>query len=69
MHVLKGSTKKIKEIKYILIENQFSKMYKNVNFKDCHDFLESKNFRLLKRFRFPTLHYEDRLYINELKDI
>jgi len=69
IHVLKGSTKKIKEIKYILIENQFSKMYKNVDFKDCHDFLESKNFRLLKRFRFPTLHYEDRLYINELKDI
>ena len=69
MHVLKGSEQKIKEIKYILIENQFSKMYKNVNFKDCHDFLRKKNFKLLKRFRFPTLHYEDRLYINEHKDI
>ena len=69
IHVLKGSTQKIREVKYILIENQFSKMYKNVNFKDCHDFLRNKNFRLLKRFRFPTLHYEDRLYINELKDI
>ena len=69
IHVLKGSIQKIREVKYILIENQFSKMYKNVNFKDCHDFLRNKNFRLLKRFRFPTLHYEDRLYINELKDI
>ena len=69
MHVLKGSEQKIKEIKYILIENQFSKIYKNVNFKDCHDFLRKKNFKLLKRFRFPTLHYEDRLYINEHKDI
>ena len=69
IHVLKGSEQKIREMKYILIENQFSKMYKNVNFKDCHDFLRNKNFRLLKRFRFPTLHYEDRLYINELKDI
>ena len=69
MHVLKGSEQKIKEVKYILIENQFSKMYKNVNFKDCHDFLRKKNFKLLKRFRFPTLHYEDRLYINEHKDI
>ena len=69
LKVLKGSNQKIKEIKYILIENQFSKMYKNVNFKDCHDFLRKKNFKLLKRFRFPTLHYEDRLYINEHKDI
>jgi len=69
IHVLKGSEQKIREMKYILIENQFSKMYKNVNFKDCHDFLRKKNFKLLKRFRFPTLHYEDRLYINEHKDI
>ena len=41
--VLKGSEQKIKEIKYILIENQFSKMYKNVNFEDCHNFLIKKN--------------------------
>ena len=68
LHVLKGSERKIKEVKYILIENQFSKMYKGVNFKDCHDFLRKKNFKLLKKFRFPTLHYEDRLYINELND-
>ena len=66
LHVLNGSSKKINEVKFILIENQFSNMYKNVNFKDCHDFLIKKNFRLLKRFRFPTLHYEDRLYINGL---
>ncbi len=65
LHVLKGSNQKIKEVKYVLIENQFSNMYKNVNFKDCHKFLEDKNFRLLKKFRFPTLHYEDRLYINK----
>ena len=69
IHVLKGSEQKIREMKYILIENQFSKMYKNVNFRDCHDFLRKKNFKLLKKFRFPTLHYEDRLYINEHKDI
>jgi len=66
IHVLNGSSKKINEVKFILIENQFSNMYKNVNFKDCHDFLIKKNFRLLKKFRFPTLHYEDRLYINGL---
>tara|TARA_B100000787_G_C16151577_1_gene276813 strand:- start:433 stop:1125 length:693 start_codon:yes stop_codon:yes gene_type:complete len=65
LNVLKGSEQKIKEIKYILIENQFSKMYKNVNFEDCHNFLSKKQFRLLKKFKFPTMHYEDRLYINE----
>jgi FkbM family methyltransferase len=69
LRVLKGANQKIKEIKYVLIENQFSNMYKNVNFKDCHEFLENKNFRLLKKFKFPTFHYEDRLYINELNDI
>jgi len=69
LHVLKGSEKKIKEMKYILIENQFSKMYKNVDFKECHDFLREKKFKLLKRFIFPTLHYEDRLYINEIDSI
>ena len=31
-NVLKGTQKKISEIKYVLIENQFNKMYKNV---DC----------------------------------
>ena len=69
LHVLKGSEQKIKEMKYILIENQFSKMYKNVDFKKCHNFLREKKFKLLKRFIFPTLHYEDRLYINEHKNI
>ena len=65
LHVLKGSIQKIKEIKYVLIENQFSNMYKDIDFKDCHKFLQDKNFRLLKRFMAPTLHYEDRLYVNE----
>ena len=67
--VLKGSEQKIKEIKYILIENQFSKMYKNVNFEDCHNFLIKKKFILLKKFKFPTLHYEDRLYVNRIENI
>ena len=68
-NVLMGSKNKIKEIKYILIENQFSKMYKNVNFENCHQFLINHNFKLLKKFKFPTLHYEDRLYINQVDSI
>ena len=62
--VLQGPSAKITEVKYVLIENQYSKMYKNVNFQDCHNFLLEKNFKLLKKFIFPTLHYEDRLYVN-----
>ena len=68
-NVLMGSKNKIKEIKYILIENQFSKMYKNVNFENCHQFLINHNFKLLKKFKFPTLHYEDRLYVNQVDNI
>jgi len=68
-NVLIGSKNKIKEIKYILIENQFSKMYKNVKFENCHQFLINHNFKLLKKFKFPTLHYEDRLYINQVDSI
>ena len=49
----------------MLIENQFNKMYKNVHFKNCHNFLLEKNFELIKKFKFPTLHYEDRLYRNK----
>jgi len=68
-NVLTGSENKIKEIKFILIENQFSKMYKNVKFEDCHQFLINHNFKLLKKFKFPTLHYEDRLYVNQADNI
>lgn len=68
-NVLTGSENKIKEIKFILIENQFSKMYKNVKFEDCHQFLINHNFKLLKKFKFPTLHYEDRLYVNQVDNI
>lgn len=68
-NVLNGSQNKIKEITYILIENQFSKMYKNADFNDCHLFLINNNFKLLKKFKFPTFHYEDRLYINRSNKI
>ena len=65
-NVLQGAREKIENVKYVLIENQFSKMYKNVDFEECDKFLKNKNFKLLKKFKFPTLHYEDRLYLNTL---
>ncbi len=62
--VLKGALNLIKEkkIKYILLEFHLSKMYKNYNTKDLENFLDNSNFRLLKKYKFPLLFFEDRIY-------
>ena len=62
--VLKGALNLIKEkkIKYILLEFHLSKMYKNYNTKDLENFLDNSNFRLLKKYKFPFLFFEDRIY-------
>ena len=62
-NVLQGSLNKIKEVKFVLIENQFFNMYKNNHFKNCHDFLINNKFILLKKFIYPLLYFEDRFYI------
>ena len=66
LNVLKGSKNTIKKIKFVLIENQFFNIYKNNNEKDWHDYLMKNKFTLIKKFRFPLLHFEDRLYKNSL---
>ena len=66
LNVLKGSKNTIKKIKFVLIENQFFNIYKNNNEKDWHDYLMKNKFILIKKFRFPLLHFEDRLYKNSL---
>ena len=66
LNVLKGSKNTIKKIKFVLIENQFFNIYKNNNEKDWHEYLMKNKFILLKKFRFPLLHFEDRLYKNSL---
>ena len=66
LNVLKGSKNTIKKIKFVLIENQFFNIYKNNNEKDWHDFLVKNQFLLIKKFKFPLLHFEDRLYKNLL---
>tara|TARA_B100000945_G_scaffold255410_1_gene212598 strand:- start:4 stop:678 length:675 start_codon:yes stop_codon:yes gene_type:complete len=62
LNVLKGSKNTIKKINFVLIENQFFDIYKDKNFNDCHNFLKNNQFDLIKKFRFPTFHFEDRLY-------
>ena len=62
MNVINGSKMKLKEISYIIIENQFGNHYKNNNFDDIKDFLLKYNFVVLKKFIFPTMHYQDVLF-------
>ena len=62
MNVINGSKMKLKEISYVVIENQFGNHYKNNNFDDIKDFLLKYNFVVLKKFIFPTMHYQDVLF-------
>ena len=62
MNVIQGSKIKLKEIPYLIIENQFGNHYKNNNFNDIKDILLNYNFVVSKKFIFPTLHYQDILF-------
>ncbi len=61
-NVIKGSKMKLKEIPFILLENQFGNHYKNNNFSDIIRLLSEQNFIICKKFLFPTLHYQDVLF-------
>ena len=62
INVIEGSQMKLKEIPFILLENQFGNHYKNNNFKDIINILSKQNFEIYKKFVFPTLHYQDVLF-------
>ena len=62
MNVIQGSKIKLKEIPYLIIENQFGNHYKNNNFNDIKNILLKYNFVVSKKFIFPTLHYQDILF-------
>ena len=57
LNVLKGSKKKIKEVKYILIEDQYFNQYKN-DFNKVKKFLKKNNFEILKILIFPLFIIE-----------
>ena len=67
LNVLKGSEKSFddKIIKYILIEVNLTKMYKNYKTEDIENFLQRKNYKLVRKFKFPLLNFEDRLYVSD----
>lgn len=62
LKVLIGSKKIIKNTKFILIEFQNNKMYKNYSARKIELFLKKNNFKLIKIFKFPFMFFEDRLY-------
>ena len=62
MNVIEGSRVKLKEISFVLLENQFGNHYKNNNFEDIIKFLVKQNFKICKKFVFPTMHYQDVLF-------
>ena len=62
LNVIKGSEIKLKEIPFILLENQFGNHYKNNNFNDITNHLSEQNFIIVKKFIFPTMHYQDVLF-------
>ena len=62
INVIRGSQIKLKENPFILIENQFGNHYKNNNFIDIIKLLSKENFKIHKKFVFPTMHYQDVLF-------
>ncbi len=62
INVLEGSQMKLKEIPFVLLENQFGNHYKNNSFKDITKVLSKQNFKICKKFIFPTMHYQDVLF-------
>jgi len=64
LNVLKGANKLISnKVKYVLVEKQFFQLYKNYTPYKVDLFLKKNNFRLLKKFTYPLLHFQDNLYI------
>ena len=63
LNVLKGAKKILsKKVKFILIERHFFQSYKGNSTEKVHLFLKKNNFKLIKRFTFPLLLFQDNLY-------
>ena len=66
LNVLKGSKKLLKrKVSYVLVEKQFYQLYHDNSPKMVDLFLKKNKFRLLKKFTFPLLHFQDNLYVKD----
>ena len=60
--VLLGSKGIIHNVKYIMIEIQENDQYTNYSKQKIEKFLKINNFKLLKKFNFPFMFFQDRIY-------
>jgi FkbM family methyltransferase len=63
--VLQGAKKILQNTHYIIIEIQNNNLYKNYSSSNIEKFLKNNNFILLKKFNFPFMFFQDRLYKNK----
>lgn len=40
-------------------------MYKNLSYNKITKFLKKNNFKLIKKFNYPLLNFQDNLYLKE----
>ena len=62
LEVLKSGIKTLSKVKFILIELRLNDMYLNYSSIKIHNFLKQNKFKLLKKFKFPFMAMEDRIY-------
>ena len=65
LEVLVGLNKKIKSVRYILIEFHNDFIYRKYNPSKIHNYLKKNNFSLEVKFKFPFTTWEDRIYLNK----
>ena len=66
LNVLKGAKKMIKKnVKFVLVEKHFFQLYKDYTPNKVDLFLKRNNFRLIKKFTFPLLYFQDNIYIKK----
>ena len=63
--VLLGAKKIINNTHYVIIEVQKNSMYKSYSKKKIENFLKKNNFKLLKKFNFPFMFFQDQIYRNK----
>jgi len=64
-NVLLGARKTIKKTKFIIIEIQNNKLYKNYDRRKIDNFFKKEKFVLKKEFRFYFTSASDRIYMNK----
>ena len=60
---MKGLKNNLKNIKIIMIEFHFDKLYKGYSPSRIHKILLNNKFKHIKSIKFPILNWEDRFYI------